>query len=375
MWWNEGPTVLMVATLVLAAPLGVLAATPLTVGPAGASTTGAAPHGADANFTATLDNHAPGTTDANNYYAAGLREEMQAMHTIVLSSEAFQFDSCSASQVRAFGLDRGNDDPGTETDESLLSAYQKIIFEEHQITVKFYEEEKLAGGPVSVAPEDQIVARGDNCIQTPSEPGWYRIDGKINGSTNGDTTADFSQSTTSHYVYVCDCSSRADAEQQLGPPPGQGGSGTDEGTDGGSSTATPTPTATATPTPDSGGDSGERTTATATPTTTPTPTPTATVTRTDAGGSSSGGDGSGETTETATTTATTTATATSGGGGGSGGSGSGSGAATATATAAGGGGSGGPGPATPTVGAGPGFGAVATLGGLLGAALLALRRD
>lgn len=385
MWWNEGPAVLIVATLVLAAPLGVVAATPVAVESAGASTSSVSPHDADANFTVTLDNHTPGATDANNYYAAGLRDEMQAMHTIVLSSDVFQFDSCSASQVRAFGIDRGNDDPGTGTDESLLSAYESISFEEHQITVQFYKESTLAGEPVGVAPADQIVARGANCIQTPSEPGWYQISGKINGSTNGDTTADFSQDTISHYVYVCDCSSRADAEQQLGPPPSAEGSG-GSGASGGSGTPTSTPTASATPTPDSGGtDGGTTSTATATPTATATATatPTPTTSETDSGDGGSGDAGSGGG---GTDTSTPTVTATSGGGGsggGDGGSGDGrsgggdSGGATATATAAGGGGDGssGPGPATPTVGAGPGFGAVAALGGLLGAALLALRRD
>jgi len=301
------------------------------------------------------------------------------MHTIVLTSDAFQFDSCSASQVRAFGIDRGNDDPGTQTDESLLSAYKSISFEKHQITVKFYKEEQLAGGPVGVKTGDQIVARGDNCIQNPSKPGWYQISGKINGSTNGDTTTDFSQSTTSHYIYVCDCESRQEAEEKLGPPPGSDGGGEPTATPtesgGGESTATPTESgggeSTATPTESGGGES------TATPTdggggeSTATPTEggggESTATPTD-----SNRQGQGTTTGTSTSTGNTTGTANATSTGNT------TGTTSATSTGNGGGFTGGGSqndtPSPTNSGGQPGFGLVAALGALALAGLLARRQ-
>ncbi|WP_254820912.1 PGF-CTERM sorting domain-containing protein [Haloglomus halophilum] len=369
----------MATALVLSAALvGVFATAPPVVGTADATTSSTSPHGADANFTTRLDNNAPGVTTANEYYASGLRKDMQAMHTIVLTSEAFQFDSCSSSQVRAFGIDRGNDDPGTQTDESLLSAYKSISFEKHQITVKFYKEDQLAGGPVGVKSADQIVARGDNCIQNPSEPGWYQISGKINGSTNGDTTTDFSQDTTSHYIYVCDCESRQEAEEKLGPPPGS---------DGGESTATPTESgggeSTATPTESGGGES------TATPTESgggeSTATPTdggggeSTATPTESGGgestatpTDSNRQGQGTTTGTSTSTGNTTGTANATSTGNT------TGTANATSTGNGGGFTGGgsqnDSPSPTNSGGQPGFGLAAALGALALAGLLARRQ-
>jgi MYXO-CTERM domain-containing protein len=364
-------SIAMATALVLSAALvGVFATAPPAVGTADATTSSTSPHGADANFTTRLDNNAPGVTTANEYYASGLRKDMQAMHTIVLTSEAFQFDSCSSSQVRAFGIDRGNDDPGTQTDESLLSAYKSISFEKHQITVKFYKEDQLAGGPVGVKSADQIVARGDNCIQNPSEPGWYQINGKINGSTNGDTTTDFSQDTTSHYIPVCDCENRQEAEEKLGPPPSSDGGGESTATptesgDGGESTATPTESGggESTATPTESGDGGEST---------------ATPTESGDGGEStatptdSNRQGQGTTTGTSTSTGNTTGTANATSTGNT------TGTANATSTGNGGGftdgGSQNDTPSPTNSGGQPGFGLAAAFGALALAGLLARRQ-
>jgi hypothetical protein len=328
------------------------------------------------NYTFRLANHQPGFTDgAAEHYAVGLTEN-GTLHRIKLVSDDFGFSNCEPSDASAFGIDRENDDPGTSTDKSLLTAYKSYTSEEDFIDITYYKEEKLAGKPVEGSVYDQIVAAQNDCYDNPSEPGWYRINGTVTGNVAGGTETDYKIRDLSNWVYVCDCTSRAEAEEQLGPPPGQDGS---EDTDENGGSATPTPTATATPASrDSDGGSEPTATATATPTRTPTPSPTPSGSD---GAGGSGGDTSGGA-GASTPTATPTSGSSGGGGGGGGDSGTGgnsgggsaAGATTATVTASDGGGSG-PARMTPTVGTGPGLGALAALSGLLVAALLRLRKD
>jgi hypothetical protein len=315
------------------------------------------------NYTYRIDNHQPGHTDGGaQHYAIGLPEN-GTLHRIKLVSDDFGFSNCEPDNAAAFGIDRGNDDPGTNTDKSLLTAFKSYTSEEDFIDIVFYKKEQLAGKPVAGDVTDQIVAAQNNCYDNPSEPGWYRINGTITGNLGGGTETDSKIRDLSNYVYVCDCSSRAEAEETLGPPPSESGGGTG---DGGSSAATATPapdTATAT----SADTGGSETTATRTATATATDTATATATATD--------------TTPATAAATGTATAQrtdSNQGGGN--------AATATATATAASGGGGAnlnqgagqqagGLRTPTAGAGPGFGVLAALLGALLAGLLVRRAD
>lgn len=273
---------------------------------------------------------------------------------------------CGVGNVVGAGIDRGNDDPGTTVDVSLVNAYERQYFYDSEDDKKdppvkprgkyvapegsnydkFDEPwrevlgfEFAQGGELSrtvtVHPGDEIVLGLADCNNWPDEPGWYRTYSYLNGtSTETDETVEFFH--FSNWVYICDCDTRSDAFETLGPPPGEGGS-----SDGGSG-ATPTPTATATPTAtvtQGGGDS----------------TPT------------SGGGGGGGATATPTT------------GGGTGGTptptaSSASSGTTSTPTATGGGGASGGGGATPTVGSGPGFGALAAVLALLAAGLLVHRR-
>jgi PGF-CTERM protein len=295
-----------------------------------------------------------GTPSPKGYEAAGF---------LIIGNEDVNFGECSTENTAAFGLDRENDAEGTKTDESLLAARENSQFKEHEIVIDFFDEGDLAGEPISINAVDEIVAVQNQCYTMPSEPGWYQINGFLNGT--GYNGNEFDVSLNSHYFYVCECGSEQAAREQLGPPPSE------EGTSGDSEpTATPeaTATATATATPEA------TATATATPETTATATavPEATATATP------------EETAEATATAAATATANDGGdqsGDGDGAAGGGAaddgatGGSTATATRTAAPGGAGQGPATPTVGAGPGFGAVAALVGLLAAALLAFRRD
>jgi PGF-CTERM protein len=317
----------------------------------------------DINYTFVLADHTPGAEVDARHFAVGLTENA-TLHRIKLYSEDIGYSNCEPDNTAAFGIDRNDDNPGTNTDVSLLTSFKSYTSEEDFIDIKYYKEDKLAGSPIGGSVYDQIVAAQNGCYDLPSEPGWIRINGTITGSTNGDTTTDYKIRDLSQWVYICDCSSRAEAEQTLGPPPGQGGS------DDGSTDSTPTATATATATPESGDSDDVTATATATATSTATAASTATATATGtatATATSSGGDGG-------TTTSTATATPES-----SGGDGSGPSENTATATAApqqGQSDPGGPGQAsTPTIGDGPGFGVGAALLGTLAAGLLALRRD
>jgi hypothetical protein len=330
------------------------------------------------NYTFVLADHTPGKEVSAKHFAVGLTENA-TLHRIKLFSEDFGYSNCEPDNTAAFGIDRGDDDPGTKTDVSLLTSFKKYTSEEDFIDILYYKEDKLAGSPISGSVYDEIVASQNGCYDNPAEPGWYRINGTITGSSNGDAQTDYKIRDLSQWIYICDCSSRAEAERTLGPPPGQesdGGSG-----DGGGSDSTPTPTATATP--DAGAADEPTATAAATATRTPTATVTATATATRTATATATRTATATAIRTATAMGTATATAAdSGPGAPSGGStatattAGGNDAATASATAAR---QGGPrqqsDAATPTIGAGPGFGAVAAVLGVAFVGLLALRRD
>jgi hypothetical protein len=357
------------------------------------------------NFTFASKNKNPGATTGFVLYAAGFQESIR-LHWNILYQPDFSWASCDPSNAAAYGVDRGNDNAGTKTDVSLLSSAKALLFRDDGIYTGYYKEDALAGQPIKINNEDQIVAGLNDCQKNPSEPGWYRVYARSNGSSMFDTQTDFAVAVQD-YTYICQgCDSRQDAIDKLGPPPQvcpaknamptgstgitdeewicrtEGGTyykrGEDPSSGGGSTpTATPSPTPTATPTPSGGnggggGNSGGGSTPTATPTptatATPSPTPTATATATP--------------TATATATATPSPTQASGGGGGGQTTTQGNNAGGGGQTQAGNGGSGGAGnggggdaPQTPTVGSGPGLGVLATLGALVALTVLAVRRD
>jgi PGF-CTERM protein len=315
------------------------------------------------NYTFVLSDNTPGAEVSARHFAVGLTENA-TLHRIKLYSEDIGYSNCEPDNTAAFGIDRGDDNSGTETDVSLLTSFKSYSSEQNFIDIKYYKEETLAGEPIGGSVYDQIVASQNGCYDNPSEPGWYRINGTITGSTNGDTTTDYKIRDLSNYFYICDCDSRAEAEETLGPAPndeGSDGTGGDGGTDGDASTSTATDTATATATATPEPSRGSTSTATATASPTDAETPTATVTAT--------------ATATATVTAsatgtpdevTPTATATPDAGPG----------ARDTATAAQARATGQQpdnGARTPTIGDGPGFGLLSALVGVVALALLVRR--
>jgi PGF-CTERM protein len=289
-----------------------------------------------------------------------------------ITTQDTRFKGCSPSDAQAFGIDRDNDAEGTKTDTGLLRHMEQYSVSGRIIAVDIYDPGALGGEPTYLNDTDETVAKLANCVVTPSEPGWYQFKGYVNGTNY---QGNFQEVLLySKYFYICECSSEAEAEEQLGPKPYSEDDSTDGGSSGGSSEQTATATATATPEQSggsSGGSSETTATATATPTATATATPTATATATATPGQSGGGSSGGSSEQTATATAasgganTATATAAQGGGGGG-----------ASGQQAGGGArSGSQERVTPTAGSGPGFGVVAALGGLLALGLFARRRN
>ena len=246
------------------------------------------------NFTINLPertDHYPGDQNEANasieYFAAGEdaftdqdAEEGLWLDIIIVEASWIDYSECTTSgNTKTFGIDRGNNNSGTEDDESLLDHQVGSDLEEGGLTVYFYDWSAATGDPPYLAPEDAVVAAqgvGSNdgpCLTMTETPGWYQIQAYTNGTIatkcteegNPDCEPENKQwrgvNLNSNYVYVCECDSEEEAREELGaPPPERNGTPTP---DGGEATATPTPTATATPTPtpppstptpDSGGD-------------------------------------------------------------------------------------------------------------------------
>lgn len=107
---------------------------------------------------------------------------------IVLVAEWLDHSDCSTENTEVFGIDRGNDDPGTHVDEDLVQYQKRVQYTEDGITVEFFDHEDFAGSPPNIYPEDEIVyassddSNGGACVDVTGEPGTYTADIFINGS-------------------------------------------------------------------------------------------------------------------------------------------------------------------------------------------------
>jgi len=263
------------------------------------------------NFTINLPertDHYPGDQNEANasieYFAAGEdaftdqdAEEGLWLDIIIVEASWIDYSECTTSgNTKEFGIDRGNNNSGTASDESLLEHQSGSDLEAGGLTVYFYNWDAAAGGPPYLAPEDAVVAAqgvGSNdgpCLTMTEEPGWYQIEAYTNGTiatkckeeNNNDCEPDDKKwrgvNLRSNYVYICECDSEEEAREELGaPPPERSGTPTPTPTpDGDEPTDTPTPDgdeATDTPTPDNGDqptatpppDNGDQPTATPPP--------------------------------------------------------------------------------------------------------------
>jgi PGF-CTERM protein len=298
-------TTTLVATLVVVWSVAAVAAFGGTVA-ADQHTKDEAPDVSDkANFTIAAvspSDHYPGDKNPENaslrYWSAGEQafvdqgaEEGIWFNQIYVTADWIDYTACDTDNTAAFGIDRGNNNSGTEIDEDLVQYQRRSVFKDDGIDIFFYNWDDFAGNPPYMAPEDAIVAeQGENsnagaCMTMTEEPGWYQIQAFFNGtianedctdSDNDDCEPENKERIGGHlstnYFYVCECDSEAEAREQLGAPPDEEGDSTPtptETTDG-EETETPTPTET----PDDETTDGEETeTPTPTETTAPTETP------------------------------------------------------------------------------------------------------
>ena len=241
------------------------------------------------NFTINLPertDHYPGDQNEANasieYFAAGEAafteqdaEEGLWLNIIIVEASWIDYSECTTSgNTETFGIDRGNNNSGTEDDESLLEHQSGSDLKEGGLTVYFFNWDAASGDPPYLAPEDAVVASqgvGSNdgpCLTMTDEPGWYQIDAYTNGTIatecteegNSDCEPDDKQwrgvNLRSNYVYICECDSEEEAREDLGaPPPERNGEQTPTPDNGDNATETPPPDgeeATDTPTPDNG---------------------------------------------------------------------------------------------------------------------------
>lgn len=140
----------------------------------------------------------------------------------------------------------------------------------------YFSPDRAAGDPdrqeFNLSNWDRVIVDRSNCYENPTTPGWYReaIYSEAYFSDSGDSpqtaTALESNNRTigySHWVYICNCTSYDNAVDLIGAPPGWNFG---DVTTPAPATPTPSPTPTVTPSATS--------TATPMPTATPTATPT-----------------------------------------------------------------------------------------------------
>lgn len=232
----------------------------------------------EANHTVRLphtSDHYPGDQNEENasqdfWFAGedGFREEDAEegiwVDYFILDAPWIDYSACDETNVDSFGIDRGNDNNGTNTDGSLEMQFRS--FQDGRFVADFYDWEDLGGDPPYLAPEDAIVgsfgagSAGGSCLNMTDNAGWYQVQGFVNGTIaeedcteqgnpecqpeNGTTVA---ITANSNYVYICQCENESEAREQLGPPPGES-TPTATPSDG---SGTPTPTATTGDTPTS----------------------------------------------------------------------------------------------------------------------------
>lgn len=210
----------------------------------------------------------PGKKDAtyNWYMGIGLNHTGD---TMILTSEGMQFQQCTTPDLRAEGIARKGqrryvrppmgDDTTTETNESIVTYREESKLTKDGIWVDWYDEEDLGGEAPKFKASDEIVVSFDSCLINADDPGWYQMNIYFNGTSPDGEYVETQHD--SHYYAVCDCESRQEAVEVLGPPPSQQdetptedpGTATSTLTEEpGTATSTPTPTeepGTATPTP------------------------------------------------------------------------------------------------------------------------------
>jgi hypothetical protein len=132
------------------------------------------------------------------------------------------------------GIDRGNSLSGSQVDSEHEAL--DIDYREDRYHVTFYDFDDFGGDPpylssqhqfIFVDPLEQELNSESGCPTITDEPGWYQMEAFMNGTVadNGPDEAPSENADQvgftlkSNYVYICECESRAEAEEELGPPP------------------------------------------------------------------------------------------------------------------------------------------------------------
>jgi hypothetical protein len=199
-----------------------------------------------------------------DHYPGDQNEENGSIEYFAVGADAFaeqgvdwiDYSACSTDNTEAFGIDRGNNNSGTEYDVDLVARQKQVQFRDNGIVIEFLNWEDISNDPPYMAAEDAIVAAqgagssAGACLTMTEKPGWYRIIAFANATVNDNhrdeqptQDADYIEfELSSNYLYVCECDSRQEAEEELGPPPE-----TEETPTPSSADDTPTPTQTETP--------------------------------------------------------------------------------------------------------------------------------
>jgi len=187
---------------------------------------------------------------------------------IEIGASWIDYSECDATQnTKVFGIDRGNDNDGTQADEDLIEHRKGSTLSAGGLTITFFDWGDLSGDPPYLAPPDAIVAaqgadsNDGPCLKMTSDPGWYRVRAYANGTIASECTEEGNSecepddeqwrgvNLNSNYVYICECDSEQEARETLGPPPNEADGSASGSDDGGGDGATPTPRPANTPTP------------------------------------------------------------------------------------------------------------------------------
>lgn len=252
--------------LLLVAGVLALGGAVLLVGLVGGAAAG---HDSSGNYTVVPDDtpadRQPGIEDASYrmFIYGGVTIEQVDMGFLEWAEGGFE--NCGQTNVQEYGIDRDGDDPGTSTDENLFDNVKSSRQTEDRSTVWYYDEDDPIGEPPRFNADDEVIIVIADCYRNPTRAGWYRIRGFTNGTAPDGSMVE--SDLQSHYFWIGNFDSEAEAREELGPPPSE---------DVETATPSPTPEPTPTPTADSDGDTtedggdGSTTTATSPPTATPT---------------------------------------------------------------------------------------------------------
>lgn len=176
-------------------------------------------HGDPTNSTVIAHDTEPGIDDATYQQHGTSSTTFDYLTHVEATWDAGSFADCGASNAAVLGIDRGGDDPGTETAENLMQSIESNSVSEDRFRIDFYDRDDAFGSSTHYHEGDEFVSLTEDCFGNPSEPGWYQIQSEVGGyGPDGEEKA---VSAASHYFYICDCSNEREARDQLGPPPSE----------------------------------------------------------------------------------------------------------------------------------------------------------